>query len=117
VIARDRGRPARAAHAPLADAAAWLAQPRAHVLTAPGALLGGGYAGYNVYATKDGWIAVAALEPHFARALGHALAIEPIDAARLAERFAAETARHWESWGRARDLPIVALRTPSPMED
>jgi len=117
VIARDRGRPARAAHAPLADAAAWLAQPRAHGLTAPGALLGGGYAGYNVYATKDGWIAVAALEPHFARALGHALAIEPIDAARLAERFAAETARHWESWARARDLPIVALRTPSPTED
>lgn len=116
VLARDRGRPARSAFAPLAEAAGWLAQPLAHGLTAPGALLGGGYAGYNVYPARDGWIAVAALEPHFARALGQALGIEPLDAARLRERFAAETALHWEAWARSRDLPIAALRT-TPTEE
>lgn len=117
VIARDRGRPARAAYAPLAEAADWLAQPLGRGLTAPGALLGGGFAGYNVYAASKGWIAVAALEPHFARALGEALGCTPLDAARLASRFATEPAEHWETWARARDLPIVALRTPTPTEE
>lgn len=115
VIARDRGRPARAAYSPLADAADWLAKPLANGLTAPGAMLGGGFAGYNVYAAKDGWIAVAALEPHFAESLAEALEA-PLAAAPLAERFARETADHWEAWARARDLPIVALRSPTTPE-
>jgi alpha-methylacyl-CoA racemase len=53
----------------LADAAAYLAQPRQWGLTAPGNLLGGQHAGYRVYACKGGRVAVAALEPHFAAAL------------------------------------------------
>jgi alpha-methylacyl-CoA racemase len=114
VLARDRGRPARAAYAPLADAAEWLAQPLAHGLTAPGALLGGGFAGYNLYAAKDGWIAVAALEPHFAQSLARALSLGELARDALAACFARETAAHWESWARARDLPIVAVRGPSP---
>ncbi len=72
---------------------------------------------YRAYRTSDGWIAVAALEPHFARALGEALEILPLDRARLAARFAAESAQHWEAWARARDLPIVALRTPCATEE
>ena len=111
ILARDRGRPARAAYAPLAEAAQWLAGPLARGLTAPGALLGGGYAGYNVYAAKDGWIAVAALEPHFAQGIAQAFGLPELDHASLVERFARETAGHWETWARARDLPIVALRT------
>lgn len=114
VLARDRGRPARAAYAPLAEAAEWLAQPLAHGLTAPGALLGGGFAGYNVYATREGWIAVAALEPHFARALARELGLAELGRESLAAAFRRESAAHWEGWARARDLPIVALRPPSP---
>jgi crotonobetainyl-CoA:carnitine CoA-transferase CaiB-like acyl-CoA transferase len=114
LLARDRGRPARAAYAPLAEAAEWLAGPLARGLTAPGALLRGGCAGYNVYAAKDGWIAVAALEPHFARGIAQAFGLAELDPASLAERFARETAAHWETWARARDLPIVAVRSLSP---
>jgi crotonobetainyl-CoA:carnitine CoA-transferase CaiB-like acyl-CoA transferase len=114
LMARDRGRPARAAYAPLAEAAEWLAEPLNRGLTSPGALLGGGSAGYNLYATKDGWIAVAALEPHFARALAEALGLGPhLDKPGLEARFAAETSAHWETWAQARDLPIVAVRPPS----
>ena len=113
VIARDRGRPAQSAHAPLADAAHWLAGPLAHGLTAAGALLGGGNPAYNIYAAKNGWIAVAALEPHFARALAEALELPRLEAAALAARFAEDRAEHWEAWALARDLPIVALRPPS----
>ena len=115
LVARDRGRPARAAYSPLAEAADWLAQPRERGLTAPGALLGGGSAGYNLYATKDGWIAVAALEPHFARALADELGLaRPLDRPSLAARFATESSAHWQTWAQARDLPIVAVRPPFP---
>ena len=61
----------------LASAAAWLALPRTWGLTKPGAPVGGGHAGYRVYACKDGRVAVAALEPHFAARLCAAVGIEP----------------------------------------
>jgi crotonobetainyl-CoA:carnitine CoA-transferase CaiB-like acyl-CoA transferase len=112
VAARDRGRPSRAAYAPLGEAARWLAQPLERGLTARGALLGGGYAGYNVYAAKDGWIAVAALEPHFAQALARELGLDGLDRAGAAACFARESAAHWEAWALARDLPLVAIRPP-----
>lgn len=53
----------------LSSAAAYLALPRTWGLTQPGAAVGGGHAGYRVYACKDGRVAVAALEPHFAKSL------------------------------------------------
>ena len=39
------------------------------LLTQPTGFVGGAHAGYGVYACKDGRVAVAALEPHFAAAL------------------------------------------------
>ena len=56
----------------LSEAAAYLALPRAWGLTRPGAPVGGGHAGYRVYPCQNGRVAVAALEPHFARALCNA---------------------------------------------
>ena len=53
----------------LAQAAQWLALPLHWGLTASHGQVGGAHAGYGVYATADGYVAVAALEPHFARAL------------------------------------------------
>ena len=53
----------------LSDAAAYLALPRHWGLTQPGAAVGGGHAGYRVYPCQDGRVAVAALEPHFAKSL------------------------------------------------
>lgn len=62
----------------LASAAGYLALPRTWGLTRPpgalghndiGGAVGGAHAGYKVYACKDGRVAVAALEPHFAAAL------------------------------------------------
>ena len=43
--------------------------------TSPGALLGGGLPEYNVYRTSDGWVAVAALEPHFKKRLEESLTV------------------------------------------
>lgn len=53
----------------LTTAAAYLALPRHWGLTLPDAAVGGGHAGYGVYACRDGRIALAALEPHFAARL------------------------------------------------
>lgn len=53
----------------LSDAAAFLALPRTWGLTQPGAAVGGGHAGYRIYPCQDGRVAVAALEPHFAKSL------------------------------------------------
>ena len=53
----------------LSEAAAWLALPRHWGLTLPTGAVGGAHAGYKVYPCKDGRVAVAALEPHFAAAL------------------------------------------------
>jgi crotonobetainyl-CoA:carnitine CoA-transferase CaiB-like acyl-CoA transferase len=50
----------------LSNAAGYLALPRAWGLSAAGAAVGGGHAGYKLYACKDGRVALAALEPHFA---------------------------------------------------
>jgi crotonobetainyl-CoA:carnitine CoA-transferase CaiB-like acyl-CoA transferase len=53
----------------LADSASWLALPRTWGLTQTKGVVGGAFSGYRVYACKDGRVAVAALEPHFASAL------------------------------------------------
>lgn len=94
----------------LEDAARALALPLHEGLTGPGGLLGGTLAGYNLYATRTGWIAVAALEPHFAQRLAQSLQLETLTAAALRERFGEESAEHWERWAAGRDLPIVAVR-------
>jgi crotonobetainyl-CoA:carnitine CoA-transferase CaiB-like acyl-CoA transferase len=61
----------------LSEAAAWLAMPHRWGLTLPGGAVGGGHAGYRIYPCKDGRVAVAALEPHFAAALCAAAGVPP----------------------------------------
>lgn len=113
VISRDRTGRGGAVHAPLEEGARMLAQPLHEGLTRPGALLGGGAPGYNVYPASAGWVAVAALEPHFAQRLARDLGLETLTHEALRARFASDTATGWESWAKERDLPLVALRNPS----
>jgi alpha-methylacyl-CoA racemase len=62
----------------LSEAAAWLALPRQWEMTTPNGAVGGAHAGYRIYPCKDGRVAVAALEPHFAQRLCEAAGV-PID--------------------------------------
>lgn len=84
-----------------------------HGVTVPGGVLGGGLPGYSIYATADGHVAVAALEPHFAQRLGEAVGRTRDE---LAERFAAEPSAHWEELARSLDLPLVAVPDPTTAE-
>src|SRR5581483_11764846 len=49
----------------LSESLAPLAACLRHGLTAPGGILGGGAPRYGVYPALSGYVAVAALEPHF----------------------------------------------------
>jgi alpha-methylacyl-CoA racemase len=94
------------------NVAANLAAPLRYGLTAPDGMLGGGSARYNVYAARQGWVAVAALEPHFLKRLQEELRLETVDAKQLSLAFKARTAQQWERWAGVRDLPITAVRKP-----
>jgi crotonobetainyl-CoA:carnitine CoA-transferase CaiB-like acyl-CoA transferase len=87
-----------------------LAQPITAGLTSAGGLLGGGYPLYGFYEANDGWIAIAALEPHFAERLLLELNLRKADLAELKGIFLQRSAAAWESWAAERDLPLVAVR-------
>lgn len=72
----------------LSDAAGYLALPRQWGLTQATGFVGGAHAGYGIYPCKDGRVALAALEPHFAARLCAAAGIE---AASMEAMFAAAT--------------------------
>ena len=80
-------------------------------LTARGGWLGGGYPLYGFFRASDGWVAVAALEPHFARRLLTELSLKSADRAALESIFLEHTASAWERWAAERDLPLVAVWT------
>ena len=98
----------------LSEAAAYLAGPLRYGITAPGAHLGGGFPGYGLYQASDGWIAVAALEPHFWEKLREELGVGDAGREELEEVLRGETAAFWEAWAAGRDLPVAALKETSP---
>lgn len=90
--------------------------PYAHALRyglfAAGTLLGGGSPLYHLYPTRDGWVAVAALEPHFRSRLAAGLGLAELSRGALAEAFLQRTAAEWEDWARAQNVPLAAVRDP-----
>ena len=102
----------------LADAAQYLALPRRWGLTQPGGAVGGAHAGYRVYPCKDGRVAVAALEPHFAAALCAAAGLassdmkamfQPQTHSAIAAFLAAKTRAQLEALAAERDLPLHTM--------
>ena len=103
----------------LSEAAAYLALPRKWGLTAPGAALAGCHAGYRVYPCKDGRVAMAALEPHFAARLGAAVGLEktgmsamliPQTQTAVAAFLANKTCKQLDSWGTEKDIPLYTMK-------
>ncbi len=94
----------------LSDAAAAFTSPLKFGMTKPGALLGGGFAGYNIYPCSEGHVAVAALEPHFYARLQELLNVQFATVKIFAEIFLTRSASEWEEWAKQHDLPITRLR-------
>src|SRR5262249_28723569 len=106
VLNRHQDPTGRRVEVSLADAAAWFAEPLRRGLTAAGGVLGGGFPGYNIYRARAGWIAVAALEPHFQRELAAHMGLANLDRNALQEIFLTRTADEWTEWARPLDLPL-----------
>lgn len=102
----------------LSDAAAYLGLPRRWGLTQPTGSVGGAHAGYRLYACKDGRVAVAALEPHFAASLCAAAGVAANDMkamfardthAAVAAFFASRTRAELDRLAAEQDLPLHTL--------
>lgn len=89
----------------VADAAACVR----HGLTGPGTVLGGGLPTYGIYRAAEGWVALAALEPHFTDRLAKETGVDPWDGDALSSLFAGRTARQWARWAAAVDVPLVEV--------
>lgn len=96
----------------LAESVKTFVTPLNYGLTKPGGILGGGLPGYNLYRAKHGWIAVAALEPHFWQQLQQALQLDNPGYEKLANCFLQKTEEEWERWAIEQDLPITAVCYP-----
>lgn len=81
-----------------------------HGLTGPDAILGGGFPGYGIYESSDGYVALAAIEDHFAQRMREALGVELTHAA-LRQAFAAHTTEHWTTLAAQLDIPLTAVAT------
>lgn len=90
-----------------------LAAPLKAGLTSSDGLLGGAYPLYGFYRANDGWIAIAALEPHFAERLLSEFGLKKADRAALERIFLQRKAASWEKWAADLDLPLVAVREES----
>ena len=102
----------------LSEAAGWLALPRSWGLSQPTGAVGGAHAGYRVYPCKDGRVAVAALEPHFAAALCAAAGLpasdmrtlfKPETHAAIAAFLAGMTRKQLDQLAVAKDIPLYTL--------
>jgi crotonobetainyl-CoA:carnitine CoA-transferase CaiB-like acyl-CoA transferase len=111
LFVRERTGAAGHAVVALSDCAKLFADPRRHGLTAPTGVLGGACAAYGLYAARDGWVAVAALEPQFRAALARELGVDVESRAALASAFSEKSAAEWQQWAETRDLPLCALRS------
>ena len=102
----------------LSGAAAYLALPRQWGLSQPAGTVGGAHAGYRVYPCKDGRVAVAALEPHFAAALCAAAGVEasstkamfaPATQQMIAAFLLTQTRKQLDQLAADKDIPLHTL--------
>jgi alpha-methylacyl-CoA racemase len=110
VIASKAGEPGRRVAVSLTSAAGWFAEPWRQELTTPGGQLGGGFGGYRIYRAREGWVAVAALEPQFQKALATELGVSLGDPDELQKVFLTRSADDWVARAREIDLPLVKIR-------
>lgn len=110
LLARERTGEAQYVEVAIADGAKRLAAPLNAGLTVPGSRLSGAFPGYNLYRTTDGWVAVAALEPHFYKRLCEQLEVTTPSYESFAARFAAESNDYWSQFAEQYDLPIEPVK-------
>jgi crotonobetainyl-CoA:carnitine CoA-transferase CaiB-like acyl-CoA transferase len=112
-VLQERTRTDQGVHSfvPIAGAVDFFAIPLRYDITAPGGRLAGTLPMYNLYPTREGWLAVAALEPQFWAKMRELLSLKEQTYDELAGIFATRTAADWESWAIENRLPIAAVHS------
>jgi crotonobetainyl-CoA:carnitine CoA-transferase CaiB-like acyl-CoA transferase len=113
LLGRERTGTGEYVEVAISDAAQRLAAPRDAGLTTTGGYLAGAFPGYNLYRTTDGWVAVAALEPHFYRRLRELLGVSIPSYESFAACFASQGNSYWSEFAAAHDLPIEPVKISS----
>lgn len=111
LLHRERSGEARYVQVSLADAAKWFAPPIKHGFTVPGGGLGGGVPCYGIYKAKDGYVAIAALEPHFMQRVHDVLGLPNATHEQLAVAFAGKTKQELEDWAEQHDIPLSPINS------
>ena len=104
----------------LSSAAAWLALPRQWQMTTPKGAVGGAHAGYRIYPCKNGRVAMAALEAHFAQRLCDAVGVriahpvkdlfKPAVHQAIEAFVASKTRKELDALAEARDIPLLTMK-------
>lgn len=88
-----------------------LSQPVRRGTSTPDGVLGGALPTSGIYDTASGYVAVAALEPHFWQRVVQLLEVSG-SREEFETVFLTRTATGWEEWARAHGLPLSAVRSP-----
>jgi alpha-methylacyl-CoA racemase len=110
LLARERGQDAAQAWVALSEAAEQFAVTIREGITTPGGILGNGLATYNIYATQDGHIALAALEPHFHTRLLDAIGESSTTREALSALFLSRPNIEWVGWAEEHEIPLAEVR-------
>lgn len=106
-MAGEKGRQVLVA---LSDAADYMAQPLTYGLTSNEAILSGVLPEYTVYETLDGWVAVAALEPHFRAQFKKQLGLQSLNKEHVAKKIGQKNTADWVRWANKYDIPLVEVK-------
>ena len=94
----------------LSEAAEYMAMPLKYGLTGDDALLGGRLPEYALYDTKSGWVAIAAIEPHFKVRLQKGLGLLDLSHATISQKLKEKSALDWVEWANEQDIPLVEVK-------
>ena len=97
----------------LSEAAMAFTGPMTYGLTSVGGLLAGSHPGYNFYRALDGWIALAALEPHFIERLKKASGVA-FAVSTLQQFFSTKSTMAWNVWAITHDIPLSVIDDQPP---
>jgi len=109
LLRRERGDGTHRELVSLREAATVFGEPLAHGLTAPDGVLGGTAGIYRLYQAHDGWVAVGALEPHFAARLRDLLGVSDFSVRTFTPKFLGQSAQAWQIWGIENDVPVSVV--------
>lgn len=110
LLLRERNGSATRVDVSIVEAAADFAEPYRAGLTASGGSLSGALPTYALYPTRNGYVAVAALEPHFIDRLSALLGVTSLSRETIGAALMARDALAWEREAEILDVPLAAVR-------